>query len=233
VVSAASFAANQPLAPGAYAAIFGTNLSQSSSASQQLPLNAQLGVTSVTLAGQPLPLLNVTNLGTYQQINAVIPYDIPANSTQQIVVQTGSSISVPQTVMIATAQPAIFTQNSSGSGAGIFTAVKSDGVTPVPAGTPVSANDVITIYCTGLGAVNPPVPAGSAAPSAPLSNTVNQATARLGGVPATVLFAGLAPGFAQLYQMNILIPSGVTSGNAALVVSVSGQQSSPVTIPVQ
>jgi len=229
VVSAASFVPNQPLAPGAYAAIFGSNLSKSSGGALQLPLSTQLGVTSVTLAGEPLPLLYSSG----QQINAVIPYDIPVNSTQQLVVQMGSSISIPQTVVIAAAQPAVFTPDSSGKGPGIFTGFKPDGITPLPAGAPVSANDIITIYCTGLGAVSPPVPAGSAAPAAPLSNTVNQVTATLGGVPAKVLFAGLAPTFAQLYQMNIVIPSGVTPGNAALVLSVSGQQSAPVTIPVQ
>ncbi|HME09217.1 MAG TPA: hypothetical protein VKG25_19315 [Bryobacteraceae bacterium] len=228
VVSAASFIPNQPLAPGAYAAIFGSNLSQSSGGAQQLPLNTQLGITSVTLAGEPMPLLYSSS----GQINAVIPYDIPANSAQQIIVQMGPAISVPQTVNIASAQPAIFTADSSGKGAAIFVGFKPDG-TPLPANTPLSANDVITVYCTGLGAVNPPVPTGSAAPATPISHTVNTVTATIGGLSANVLFAGLAPGFAQLYQMNITVPSGVTAGNAVLLVSVSGQQSSPVTIPVQ
>ncbi len=228
VVSAASFIPNQPLAPGAYAAIFGSNLSMNSNAAQQLPLNTQLGVTSATIAGEPLPLLYSSS----GQINAVIPYDIPANSTQQVVVQMGSAISVPQPVVIAAAQPAIFTEDSSGKGAAIYVGYKPDG-TALPASTPVSANDVITVYCTGLGAVSPAVLAGSAAPASPLSMTMNQVTATIGGVSATVQFAGLAPGFAQLYQMNITVPSGVTPGNAVLLVSVSGQQSSPVTIPVQ
>lgn len=228
VVSAASFVANQPLAPGAFAAIFGSNLSLGTAAALQLPLNTKLNTTSVTLNGEQLPLLYSSG----QQINAVIPYDIPVDSTQQLLVQMGSAISVPQTVVIATAQPALFTPDGSGKGPAIFTGFNPDG-SQLPAGAAVGANGVITIYGSGLGAVMPAVPAGSAAPSAPPAVTVNTVTATLGGVPAKVLFAGLAPGFAQLYQMNILIPSGVTPGNAVLLLTVSGQQSAPVTILVK
>jgi uncharacterized protein (TIGR03437 family) len=228
VVSAANFAANQPLAPGAFGAIFGSNLSQGLNQSTQLPLSLQLGDTSVVLAGEQLPLLFTSG----QQVNVVVPYDVPVNSTQQLVVQKGMAISIPQSVVIAPALPAIFTQNGFGTGAALINVYKPDG-TPLPANSPVKAGYVITLYASGLGAVNPPVAAGSAAPASPLSKTVNPVTVTIGGAPAKGLFAGLAPGFAQLYQVNVQIPSGLPSGSAVLTLSVAGQQSAPVTVTVQ
>ncbi len=228
VVSAASFAASRPLAPGSFAAIFGMNLAQGLNQSPQLPLSVQLAGTSVIIAGEQAPLLFTSG----QQINAVLPFDLPPNSTQQLLVQTGSAISIPQPVPIAGAQPAVFTMNAEGTGAAIIQAYKPDG-TPLPGGSALSAGDVVVIYCTGLGAVNPPVPAGGAASASTLSKTVNPVTATIGGVNATVQFAGLTPGFAELYQVNAIVPSGVPSGDEILLLTASGQQSAPVTIQIQ
>jgi uncharacterized protein (TIGR03437 family) len=228
VVSAANFTANQPLAPGSFGAIFGSNLSAGLNVSAQLPLSLELGNTSVVLAGEQLPLLFTSG----NQINVVLPYDVPVNTTQQILVQNGSAISIPQAVVIAPAQPAVFTQNGFGTGAALISVYQSDG-TALPNNSAVTAGDVIVLYCSGLGAVNPPVAAGSQAPSSPLSYTVNPATVTIGQMSAPVLFSGLAPSFAQLYQVNVQIPAGLPSGSAVLTVSVGGQQSAPVTITVQ
>lgn len=228
VVSAANFTANQPLAPGAFAAIFGSNLSEGTNVSTQLPLSFELGNTFVVLAGQQLPLLFTSG----QQINVVVPYDVPVNSTQQLVVQRGSSISIPQSVVISPAQPAIFTVNGFGTEAAVINVYKPDG-TALPNNSPVGAGYVITLYCSGLGAVDPPVTAGSQAPASPLSSTVNPVTVKIGETDAHVLFAGLAPSFAQLYQVNVQIPPGLPSGNAVLTLSVGGQQSAPVIIAIQ
>jgi uncharacterized protein (TIGR03437 family) len=228
VVSAANFVANQPLAPGSFAAIFGSNLSGGLNVSTQLPLSLKLGDTSVLLGGEPLPLLFTSGL----QVNVVLPYDLPVNSTQQLVVQSGSAISIPQSVVIAPAQPAIFTQNGFGTLGALINVYKPDG-TPLPNNSPVSTGYVIVLYASGLGAVDPPIPAGTPAPATTLSYTVNTVTATIGSAPAQVIFAGLAPSFAQLYQVNIEIPPGLPSGDATLTLSVGGQQSAPVTITVQ
>jgi uncharacterized protein (TIGR03437 family) len=56
----------------------------------------------------------------------------------------------------------------------------------------------------------------------------------IGGVNAPVQFAGLAPTFTGLYQVNVAVPSGITPGdNVPLVLTVAGQQSSAVTIAVK
>jgi uncharacterized protein (TIGR03437 family) len=82
--------------------------------------------------------------------------------------------------------------------------------------------------------VSPAVEAGRAAPASPLSSVVNPVAVTVGGVEAQVLFAGLAPGFSGLYQVNAFVPAGAPSGDAVEVILESaGQRSRPVTIAVR
>jgi uncharacterized protein (TIGR03437 family) len=56
----------------------------------------------------------------------------------------------------------------------------------------------------------------------------------LGGKSLAVLFAGLTPQYAGLYQVNAIIPTGVTPGDAVpLVVSAAGQDSVTVTVAIK
>jgi uncharacterized protein (TIGR03437 family) len=71
-------------------------------------------------------------------------------------------------------------------------------------------------------------------PLTPLTMVVTPPTVSIGGVAASVSFAGLTPQFAALYQINAVVPNGITPGNAVPVtVSVSEQTSVPVTIAVK
>ncbi len=227
VVSAASVAPNQPAAPGSFISIFGQNLAAGVNAAVDLPLPTALAGTQVLLGGVPLSL-QFENAG---QINAIVPYDMPVNTTLPLIVAKNGELSTPEPVSIAEAQPAVFMQG----GAGIIVVVKTDGTqfqaTP---SKPAAAGDTLVIYSAGLGAVTPPVPAGAAAPSSMLTATVNPVTVRIGGKAAQVLFAGLVPGFAGLYQVNVTVPTGVSTGPVVpVVLSVAGSTSLPVTIPIQ
>jgi uncharacterized protein (TIGR03437 family) len=148
-------------------------------------------------------------------------------------VQYGNTLSLPQSLVVAQAEPGIFTANEQGTGQGSIT--KSDGVTVAQPGTPANIGETIVIYCTGLGLVTPSVKEGTAAPSTPpLATTVNPVTVTIGGQAAQVSFSGLAPGYAGLYQVNAVVPAGITVGNAVpVVLSVAGQTSPPATIAVQ
>jgi uncharacterized protein (TIGR03437 family) len=222
VVSGASYAKQAPVAPGGIVSIFGVSLSGGMFASEQLPLATNLGGTQVSLGGQLLPLL-IENSG---QINAVLPFNLPANSVQQLVVQTNSSLSLPEPITIASGAPGIFAQNSQGTGAGsIQDYPASGGFFNVDSTHPASAGDVLVIYCTGLGPVTPPVAAGSSSPSSPAAKTVNTVTLTIGGMSAGVDFAGLTPGFTGLYQINTVVPNGLTAGEQPVVITVAGQQS--------
>ena len=92
---------------------------------------------------------------------------------------------------------------------------------------PVTAGDVLAIFCTGLGAVDQTIADGAAAPGAPLANTLTTPVVTIGGQTATVTFAGLSPGFVGLYQIDASVPGGVTPGSAVpVVVSIAGETSS-------
>jgi uncharacterized protein (TIGR03437 family) len=92
----------------------------------------------------------------------------------------------------------------------------------------------LLIYCTGLGPVDPQIPSGVAAPGDPLSRVTSPVEVTIGGIVASVDFAGLAPGFAGLYQINARVPAAVTPGGAVTVsVKVGTRTGNAVTIPVQ
>ena len=231
VVSAASNTLRQPLAPGSYITVYGKNLSSGSFVAPSLPLQTKLGGTQVILAGKTLPL----NYAGNGQINALVPFDTPVNAVQQLIVQADGQLSVPEPVVLSSAQPAIFTQDQSGQGLGIIVDYKPDGSAPflVDHSHPASAGDALVIYCTGLGPVDQPVTAGSAGPSSPLARVLNPVTATIGGQSAAVAFAGLAPQL-TVYQINLVAPSGLTPGSdVPVVLSQAGLQSVPVTIAIK
>jgi uncharacterized protein (TIGR03437 family) len=229
IINAASGAST--VAPGAFIAIYGADFGATTSVASAYPFPALLGGTQVLLGGEPLPLY-FTSAG---QIDAIVPYDIAPNSMQQVIVQNGAAVSEPQMVAVGAAQPGVFTQNQSGSGPGSILGQKAGGVAALnTAANPASAGDYLLIYCTGLGTVSPGVPAGAAAPYSALSYTDNTVTVTVGGIDAPVKFSGLAPGYAGLYQVNAVVPSGLAAGpGVPVVVIVAGASSAPVTVAIK
>ena len=91
--------------------------------------------------------------------------------------------------------------------------------------TPAQPGELITIYANGFGPVSSPVIAGSAIQSGTL--TV-QPVIQIGGITATVQFAGLvSPG---LYQFNVNVPSSAPDGDNAITVEYNGLKSQPGTL---
>ena len=227
VVSSASYAAQAPLAPGSLIAIFGSYLADGQASAQSLPLPTVLGQTQVLMDAQELPLVFVSE----GQINAMLPYDIAVNTRHQLIVRRGSSYTTPEPVTLAPAEPAVFTRDQSGKGPGI---VIDSRYQFVDASNPAAAGDVVVIYTTGLGEVTPKVAAGMPAPVDSLRPTASPVTVTMGGVSAPqVLFAGLAPGFTGLYQINVVIPVGVAAGAVPVVISVGDRPGPPVTIAIR
>ena len=228
VVSAASYARNAPLAPGAFTSIFGENLATTPALAEALPLGTQLGGAQALIAGRLMPV----QYASAGQLNVLIPYDLPPNSTQQLIAVAGSAYSTPQPITIAPAQPAVFTH---GEGVGAITVYKPNGGQySADASHPASAGDTLVIYCAGLGSVTPSVTAGSAAPASPPAKISTAITVTIGGKTAPVVFAGLTPTYAGLYQVNVTVPRGITPGpNVPLVLTADGLASPPVTIAIQ
>ncbi|MDQ2949846.1 MAG: hypothetical protein M3Y27_28575, partial [Acidobacteriota bacterium] len=67
----------------------------------------------------------------------------------------------------------------------------------------------------------------------PLAQTKSPATVTIGGQQANVTFSGLAPGFAGLFQINAVVPAGLTAGTQPVRVTIGGQTSKASSIPVQ
>jgi uncharacterized protein (TIGR03437 family) len=226
VVNTASYAPSTPLSPGTMIAIFGYNLANGTSNAQAFPLPSQLSGTLVTIGGVPAPLLYAGS----GQVNAVIPYGLPENINTQVIVQQGNEYTVPYSIVMGAADPGIFTATASGSGQGVIVAPNGNFAQP---GNPAHAGDEITIYAAGLGNTNPGAMTGLAATVMPLLQVVAPVSLTIGGQNARVDFAGLAPGFTGLYQINAAVPSGVSGSAVPVVLTVGGQPSPPVTMAVQ
>jgi len=234
VVDGASFAPGAPLAPGGIISVFGASLATATAAATRLPLDTVLGNASLNIGGRDAPLFYSSN----GQINAQLPFDLEPNSRPSVVLKTRrqgatqDTYAVPETITVAAVQPTIFTTNQQGTGQGAILDMNNK---LVDASAPARAGDVVQVFCTGLGATQPAVASGAPAPATPpLAQVIAPVTATVGGKPAAVQFAGLAPNFAGLYQVNVQIPDGVTAGSAVpLVLYQNGIASNTVTLAVR
>ena len=228
-LSAVSFARDQPVSLGAYAALFGSHLADALTVADRLPLPDTLDQTSVFIGGSPMPLLFASG----GQVNGVIPFDLTSGQ-HTLLVQRGVTLSAPLRVIIADTRPALFSKDSSGSGQGLIERVSPDGTRSLAEpGTPARPGDVLVIYASGLGPVSGDVKAADASPTSPLAETLEPVTISVGEVQAAVSFAGLTPGFAGLYQVNAALPDGAPVGNAVPVVATVGEAASPpITIAI-
>jgi uncharacterized protein (TIGR03437 family) len=226
VVSAADPLPLAPLARGGLIAIYGASLADAPLRASLTPLPSNLGGVQVLLGGQSLPLLYVSP----GQIDAVVPYDAPVGVPLPLVIWNGSRQSAPEAVVIATAQPAAFL---------LPQFVPAQAAAAGPEGlaisqSPVTAGDHLVIYAEGLGPVTPAFAAGDLAPLDTLYRTANSVSVSIGGQPATVEFAGLAPGSAGEYQINVVIPAGIPPGDVVpLVIAVGDATSAAATIAVR
>jgi uncharacterized protein (TIGR03437 family) len=97
---------------------------------------------------------------------------------------------------------------------------------------PASAGSAVSIYCTGLGPVNVPQTDGVPAPLDQLVYTDSVPAVTIGGETAQVLFSGLSPGSAGLYQINVVVPH-VPAGTQPLTVTLLNVASNTTTLAVQ
>jgi uncharacterized protein (TIGR03437 family) len=241
ITANAAIQAFTALGPGSIIAIYGARLAESTASAGTLPLPTQLVDTQVFVAGTGaggastglinLPLFYVSE----DQVNAMVPYEVSVNTSLQLLVQRGSTYSMPVQVDMAQSQPALVSRGGLPGSAGLLYVYPASGgpaylMSPQ---APAHAGDTMVIFCTGLGAVNPAVSDG-AAPGAQFSNTVTTPQVMVGGLPAQVQFSGLAPNFAGLYQVNAVLPSGTPTGAAVpMMLSIGGQVSPQITVSIE
>jgi uncharacterized protein (TIGR03437 family) len=224
------------LTPGELITIFGANFSQPGIFSaRELPLPTDLDGASVTINGVPAPILAVANVNGQEQINAQVPYDFIPSGTYPVLVPIVVTTAFGRSVTMW-----VHPQNS-GQNSGVLWGtpgiVTTDGVhgtvqhsanySLVNASHPAAPGEILILYASGLGAVTPPVASGAAAPSSPLSFTDITPSVTVGGVPATVLFSGLVPGYVGLYQINFRLALNTPAGDEDLAVT-SGNSTSNI-----
>lgn len=198
-------------APGSLITLFGTNFSTATASSAGFPLPTTLAGVRVILNGAPAPLLHVSPT----QINAVVPADVWLGRGG-VIIQNGLGQNRQVPITITETAPELFIWNT-----GDVIALNEDG-TMNSAENPAAAGSAITVYLTGVGPVDPPVPTGSPAGLQPLSVSTADYSAEVGGVPAEVEWLGMAPGYSGLGQANIRIPEGLT-GRLAIKLFINGE----------
>ena len=88
-------------------------------------------------------------------------------------------------------------------------------------------DSVLTFYVDGAGLLTPALPDGSIA-AQPLAKPVLPVSVTIGGKPATILYAGSAPGLvAGIIQVNCIVPAGLTDQINDIVVQVGQTASNP------
>jgi uncharacterized protein (TIGR03437 family) len=232
IVNAASFVPG-PLSSNSIAAAFGSFQTDNGQlrVATTMPLPTTLGGVRVTVNGVDAQLLAVSP----NQINFVVP---TVNVPQATVVITNSDGSTRiGMISIAPAAPGIFTASGNGRGtaAAFYMISGSSAMLPVigPNGTPVAippgsaqTPTSLILYTTGIR--------NTAAANPNDANGVAEAiTVTINGVPATVTFAGPAPGFTGLDQVNVTLPPSLSGvGTARIQITANGQPSNIVSVQI-
>jgi uncharacterized protein (TIGR03437 family) len=232
VTNGGSFAAG--FASATWVSIFGTNLSATignwnGSGFTNGLLPTSLEGVSVTIDGIPA---YVEFIGP-GQINVLAPDD-PTTGAAPVQVTVAGQTSNSFTAQKQQFAPAFFTF---GNGKYVaaehtdYSLLGKPGLMADVTTTPAQPGKIVLLYGTGFGPTDPPTPTGQLVPGRP-SLPADSVQITIGGVAAPVQFAGLAG--SGLYQINVTVPSGLPSGDAAVVATIGGVQSqSGVSITVQ
>jgi uncharacterized protein (TIGR03437 family) len=222
IVNGANF--TEGLASGAWMTLYGVNLATSVRTWNSSDFNGDDLPTSIdgvqVLVNGKSAYINYVSP---TQLNFLAPQD-PATGPVAVQVSNKLGVSSPVSTVKQAAAPAFFAYSVD---SGRY-AIAQDGLTYAllaPSGLlgsevpthPAAVGEVVTLYATGLGDTDPPYADGTIIQNAlPLPTPP---TVLIGGVPATVQFAGIVE--AGLYQINLEIPN-VASGDASIAMTVNG-----------
>jgi len=219
VVNAASFATG-PVAPGEFVTIYGSGLGPANGVATTSTgtIGTSLGDTQVFFDSVFTPIL----YASAGQVNVIVPYELATKSSTNLTVWYKGTASAGDDLRVVDSVPGIFVLNTAGQGA----IVNQDGtINSATNGAPVGS--VVSIFATGQGETNPPgmngvIATGPSPQPPPLPVTV-----QIGGLPATVQYAGNAPGAPEGFmQVNATVPSGVPMGTSVPIVISVGTASS-------
>ena len=219
IVNGASFAPG--LSPNTIVSIFGTNLSWGTEVVEAGDFSGDvmptsLGNVEVYLDGWPAYLYFVSPL----QINFLIPSSLLPGVFQFWVDRQGTRGPIV-TVTLQNAAPAMFQYP-----AGTAIATHVDG-SLVSSGAPAAAGEIVTLWATGLGNTIPVLQDGVLPEAIQWLSQLNQFAVQINGEaldPTAILYAGVAPGYAGLYQVNVRLPDPLPA-NPEIRLTLAGQLS--------
>lgn len=233
VVNGASF---QPqIAAGTWVSVFGSNLASAerfllgSDLVNGNTLPTELEGVRVEIDGRASP---IGYLGP-SQINVLAPGGTSSGPVR-VEVKTPAGTSEASTVTSQAIAPAFFMYDAEGRRyiAAQHPPARS-GLSATPIGkagliqdsTPAAPGETIILYATGLGPTDPAVPVGQIPPGA--ARIRENITVRFGETAATVDYAGVSTCCAGLYQINVVVPQTLQSGDVAVTAQIGSLQTQP------
>ncbi len=233
-----------PVAPGSVVEIRGRNFADGGAASAEgLPLPRSLGGTRVMIEGQAAPLFTVESGRIAAQLPSGLLPEGARTALASVEVETEQGVSYARFFHAAAQAPGVFTVEGAGAGQGsIVFAGTAELAAPRSYGEgmarPARAGDVLEIYATGLGALEPAPSDGEAGGAAVLRHAAATVRVWLGSQPLAaedVLFAGGAPSLVGVNVILARVPAGIAPNDALEVhLEVGGARSQPgVTIAVE
>jgi uncharacterized protein (TIGR03437 family) len=203
----------QVFAPGELIAIYGTGLASGNAIAGIQPLPLILAGASATVNGVAAPLWFVSP----NQINLQIPYETGAGPAVLGVTNNGNVAAY--TFTVTPTAPGIFASQGS--------------MVPDISGAP---GQTIVGFVTGDGDMTPTLATGATASAyatlAQLPHSRQPLTMTIGGESANIVFNGIVNGLIGVTQVNFTIPADLPPGPQAVVVTVGGVSSAPVTLNV-
>ncbi|MBP6821082.1 MAG: hypothetical protein KA368_06040 [Acidobacteria bacterium] len=242
-VSSASY--REDNSPESIVSAFGSGLSSTTAIASTQPLPLSLSDVSVLVDGRQARLFFVSP----NQINYQIPSDAPSGLANVVVSKSGEVVS-QGTILVSNVALSLFTADASGQGApaGLLLRIKANGEQVyeslvrfdaaqnklVPAAIVRRAGEQLYLILFGSGLRNAPNSDNNTA-----NGVAESVEVTIGGVNAPVIYAGVAPGYVGLEQINIRIPDNAASNpNSAVTVKVRDvlnnlKQANTVTISIQ
>ena len=216
VANAANFAPiTNPIAPGELVSLYGSGLAPTTAATPNAPYPPQIAGVSVSMNGLAAPIYQVSA----GRIDCIVPYAV-ADKSPFVTIQVNNNgrLSNPAMVYASGTAPGIFTLSQDGIGDGAILH-QPPNYSVVSSTAPAQRGETVQVFLTGLGKVSPSIADGAPGAANPLSSATAAVAAFIDGQPATVIFAGLAPGYPGLYQVNVQVPAGASSGDVYLDIS--------------
>jgi uncharacterized protein (TIGR03437 family) len=199
-----------PLAPNAIGSLYGKGLAYAVRALSGEDITG--GILPSVLPGTGLRILiggiaaNIFYVSP-NQVNFLVPSNLkPGRTDFQVVLNGLTGPLLP--LDLAVVSPALFQLDAQTA-----IAVRPDG-SLITAAAPSHAGDVVILYATGLGDTVPPITYSRLATRAALLKGLADFNVLLDGIPldpSLILYAGVAPGFAGLYQINLQLPNDVNA----------------------